>query len=294
MSRSPVRHTLTRQSANTGSTHTGPKDKAIEARLRACGHGSARSLSDASRFLPDPARPAGWVSSLSRRLRPHGCPRRCSNARRRRSPALGRSDLAPGVTVKSSIPPDQSVLGHKQARRDIEWPLRNLAANIMRISRGAGAPYDIGRQCEDVVEAFLAYWNRCGVWPSSEEVSQILSFRESPPPCDPVFDLERAIDVVTKGALRFAAGRLVDRECRQTMARRNSWKGLIGSSAIARKCARIGLGRRPKARCRRRNPQRSGRPRRRRPRGGQPRPRWISSSKLYATRGWQCLASKQQ
>lgn len=119
-------------------------------------------------------------------------------------------DHKPKPQLRVAAENDRSVLDHERARRDIEWPLRNLAANMMRISRGAGAPYEVGRQCQDVVESFVAYWKRCGVWPSSEEVSEILSFRESPHPRDLIYDLERAIEEVTKGALRFAAGRLVD------------------------------------------------------------------------------------
>lgn len=44
-------------------------------------------------------------------------------------------------------------LAHKQAVADVQWTLRELVANILRITRGAGKPYDLETHAADFLMA---------------------------------------------------------------------------------------------------------------------------------------------
>ncbi len=61
------------------------------------------------------------------------------------------------------------------AKEAVGWPLRELAANIIRVVRGAGKSYEIAGQCVSVIEAFQQYRDKVGQWPSSWEIDQALS-----------------------------------------------------------------------------------------------------------------------
>ena len=97
------------------------------------------------------------------------------------------------------------------AMEAIEWPLRELTSNVMRISRGAGKPYEILKNCCQVVQRFQEYRETVGFWPSTSELQQILSFRD-PRLKDyrlPYDEMANAVEDVVSGALRMAAGRLL-------------------------------------------------------------------------------------
>ena len=48
-------------------------------------------------------------------------------------------------------------LARRQAMDKVRWALRDLAANLMVITRGAGKPWEIGRQAQQLVNELLAY-----------------------------------------------------------------------------------------------------------------------------------------
>lgn len=57
----------------------------------------------------------------------------------------------------------------------VSWALRNLAANLLRVTRGAGKADEIGLQAKAVVDAFLAYREVAGHFPSPYDLEEILS-----------------------------------------------------------------------------------------------------------------------
>jgi hypothetical protein len=61
-----------------------------------------------------------------------------------------------------------------RARQDLDYPLRELAANLLRVVRGAGKPYALSRQMSDVLDGFATYREAVGHWPPSEAITQIL------------------------------------------------------------------------------------------------------------------------
>jgi hypothetical protein len=49
---------------------------------------------------------------------------------------------------------------------EVERTLRELTANLMRVTRGAGRPFQIGQQAQGLVEALIAYRDATGLYPS--------------------------------------------------------------------------------------------------------------------------------
>jgi hypothetical protein len=58
----------------------------------------------------------------------------------------------------------------------IALPLRQLAANLMRVGNGAGKPHEIIRQLSDCLLALREYCEAHQAAPSSEEISAILRY----------------------------------------------------------------------------------------------------------------------
>jgi hypothetical protein len=107
---------------------------------------------------------------------------------------------------------DRAAIDRALAKQAIQWPLRELAANVMRISRGAGKPYDLLQNCYDIVQCFQEYRETHGAWPSSSDIEEALKFREDRDYSRPHDERADAIEDVVSGALRMAAGRIVNQK----------------------------------------------------------------------------------
>lgn len=83
-------------------------------------------------------------------------------------------------------------LTRRKARRDLGIALRKLAANILRISRGAGKPYELGIEIAQCVDGYQSYHDAHGFYPPEHEIARMLDYeREWPAPAD---DDERGRD----------------------------------------------------------------------------------------------------
>jgi hypothetical protein len=69
-------------------------------------------------------------------------------------------------------------IAKNEAPEDLGWPLRRLTANLLRIVRGAGAPYELPRQIRAVLGALREYEAAFGHRPSEYEIQQALELRE--------------------------------------------------------------------------------------------------------------------
>lgn len=115
-----------------------------------------------------------------------------------------QEDARPRLTVAADN--TQQDIAQHIARQEIGFPLRMLAANLIRVVRGAGAPYDVGRQCVAVIEALEKYRKVVGSYPSSHEIQDALELVR------PEFDgseSDSAIFAMTRGGLRIAAANLL-------------------------------------------------------------------------------------
>lgn len=104
-------------------------------------------------------------------------------------------------------------VAHARRMVDVARTLQQLTANLMRVTRGAGKPYDIGRQAEEFLEALLVYQKEVGHFPSSYDIGATLSAQHPPEVLARLTD-EHTDEVnaelsIIKGALQVAASRML-------------------------------------------------------------------------------------
>lgn len=117
-----------------------------------------------------------------------------------------------------------------QVRRALSYPLRNLAANLMRIARGAGKPYEVGKQAVEVIDAFQEYRQVTGCDPSSDEIAEAVRFEHLSDNFgfDPITD---SMDTIASGALQVAASRLLGQATQEAAGRDEIMRGLARREA---------------------------------------------------------------
>jgi hypothetical protein len=100
------------------------------------------------------------------------------------------------------------------AMQSVSDRLCELAANILRSVRGAGKPYQIGRQAQSLTDAMVTYRDAVGHFPSDEELAAALDMDIPEERLDQMSDEQQAIvrarQQIIRGALQVAASRLVD------------------------------------------------------------------------------------
>lgn len=69
----------------------------------------------------------------------------------------------------------ESDIARNEAAQDVEWRLRELAANLLRVIRGAGKPYDLPQDAASFVRAVVAYQEAAGHGVPSDELSAMLT-----------------------------------------------------------------------------------------------------------------------
>ena len=95
----------------------------------------------------------------------------------------------------------------KPEDREVAWALRALAANILRVVRGAGEPQAILRHYAALVEALERYHDTKGVLPDTAFIHEALSVRQDYEGEDAMG--RKAIDLMIQGGLQIAASRLM-------------------------------------------------------------------------------------
>ena len=101
-------------------------------------------------------------------------------------------------------------VARRRAVDEMAWPLKELAANLIRTVRGAGTPGLLASQMVAVLKKLESYHDAVGSYPSGGEISEALSIRfrhqEAGIPRD---DFEAAIATIVQGALQVAASELL-------------------------------------------------------------------------------------
>ncbi|MBY3134779.1 hypothetical protein [Rhizobium laguerreae] len=130
--------------------------------------------------------------------------------------------------IRLAVENDQPELARRTAEIDLRWPLKTLAANVIRIVRGAGSPAELGRQCADVVQAYRDYHAALGEWPSSYLVSETLSLRhrENHATSDRAWEWEEAMRQMVAGGLQVAASQLLKQNTQQRAGESEMFDGL--------------------------------------------------------------------
>lgn len=105
--------------------------------------------------------------------------------------------------------------------------LRELAANLLRVIRGAGKPWDIGPQAAALVAALHDYKDAAGTYPSADLYSAALRLEEC------TFELAeeellrvRGQELIVSGSLQVAASSLLGQLTQQRAGERELHDGL--------------------------------------------------------------------
>lgn len=109
-----------------------------------------------------------------------------------------------------------------RALERLNWPLKELAANMVRIIRGAGRPAELPEQMAKVLERLRDYHDAAGYLPSAHELTEILSIRYARQHRDGWTD---GVDEIVQGALQIAASQLIGQSTQESAGESELMKG---------------------------------------------------------------------
>ena len=134
----------------------------------------------------------------------------------------------------SDAPADAAAdVNRRGAENDARDAARVLAANIIRVVRGAGRPDEIGLQAVALVEAMQRHWETTQSWPNEEIANELRLASREPRTVDGIWsEWESAEHRMITGALQIAASRLIDQPTQEAAGRREMITGLMRIEAI--------------------------------------------------------------
>lgn len=116
------------------------------------------------------------------------------------------------------------------ALKRVQFAVRELAANLLRIIRGAGRPHQLGQDAQALIESLTEYQNRVGRWPFAEEVSAALSiapsqeFRQQLTGAS--LDRVDAEEMIIRGVLQQVASRLTGQRTHERLGKSEMYEGI--------------------------------------------------------------------
>ncbi len=136
------------------------------------------------------------------------------------------NDTGPSLVSENS----QAQIDKERAAAEVSWPLRDLAANLLRIIRGAGKPEEIIRQINELVRALAAYKDATGQWPPPHELASMLDIDRPKDWTATLRDayLQRhyAAEQIIRGALQQAASRLLGQTPQASSGEHEMYEGI--------------------------------------------------------------------
>ena len=113
----------------------------------------------------------------------------------------------------------------ERAEEEVLWALRELTANLMRVTRGAGKPWQIVHEAARFIEAVAAYRDVC---PSGFPDFTSLQVDTKPLSRLKGADLYRAMgeEQVVRGALQITASRILDQATQRAAGHHEMYDGL--------------------------------------------------------------------
>src|ERR1700692_2357282 len=113
-------------------------------------------------------------------------------------------------------------LKRHQADEELGHAVRVLTANLLRVTRGAGKPYEIGGQAQRVGDAVDAYDKAWGRPPGAEQYAKYLDIGLGPAILSRASEEERyrsyAIVGIILASLQISASRLVGQPTQERLA----------------------------------------------------------------------------
>lgn len=122
----------------------------------------------------------------------------------------------------------------RRAKDQFDYALRELTANLLRVTRGAGRAYEVPRQMQACLLAFRAYVDATGVGLSNDEISAVLDVSQDLHGrgfTDEDWQWYGGIEQAMRGGLQLAASRLLEQ---RTQERRGEDEIIDGVSSIER------------------------------------------------------------
>lgn len=139
-----------------------------------------------------------------------------------------------GFVVKVVSSQSDEDVARGEALRDLRWALRELTANLMRISAQAGKPEMVGEQCVAVVKPMRKLLD-LGSAPYDWAMQEMLNFRPDLGGMNldrENTEWERGLALIVKGAVRMAAAELVDQGPQEAAGESMIFDGLAPIEAI--------------------------------------------------------------
>lgn len=104
--------------------------------------------------------------------------------------------------------------------------LRELTANLLRVTRGAGRPEDILLQTTTLMASFAAYREARGSYPPADEIATALRLESVPDGADEGWsEWDGAVRVMVRGALQIAAADLLSQPPQARAGRKELFAG---------------------------------------------------------------------
>ncbi len=136
------------------------------------------------------------------------------------------SEKETGSHLRLASENSQHEVEREWARQKVEQALRELAANIIRVVRGAGRSHEIGDQCIEFLNSLREYRDQVGQWPTSWEFERALSIRRSYDTDSSDWERRHYEEDVVRGALQVAASRLVGQLTQESRGRSDMSDGI--------------------------------------------------------------------
>ena len=103
--------------------------------------------------------------------------------------------------------------GADLALRSVRSAMRQLAANLLRVMRGAGRGHEIPQQAQAIVEACVAYRDATGTAPSDFDLAQSVALDDNREWLEQFSAEDRALrhaeSMIVRGALQVAASQML-------------------------------------------------------------------------------------
>jgi len=119
---------------------------------------------------------------------------------------------------------DKQAVSEEWARLHLVGPIEDLAANILRVIRGAGRPTEIYDLCGELLDAFQDFRAKTGHWPRGDQIAGILNI-ENAMKHEPT-ERDRAVNRIARGSLQFLASRMLGQRSQQSAGEYEIYDGI--------------------------------------------------------------------
>jgi len=139
----------------------------------------------------------------------------------------------------------EAEIRRRKTREELAWPLRDLTANLLRITRGGGKPHLLAKQFKSCLNVFAAYADAHQALPSAELIFGILNpdetFLANRPWIEDMraaarkitndedvgqTEREQAMQRIRGGALQAAAAMLLDQLTQKSAGEKTIYEGI--------------------------------------------------------------------